>query len=84
MLFVLFVLQSMQMPGEHREMYVSTTLSIVIFTTVICGGLTEPLLTRMGMKVDSKELCENEDLSDEGQVICCSWCGVVWCGGTFC
>lgn len=31
-------------------MYVSTTLGVVIFTTVVCGGLTEPMLTRMGMR----------------------------------
>jgi sodium/hydrogen exchanger 8 len=52
------------MPGEHRELYVSTTLSIIIFTTVVCGGLTESLLTKMGMKVNSKELDEkNKDTS---------------------
>jgi sodium/hydrogen exchanger 8 len=56
--------QSLQMPGEHRELYVSTTLSIIIFTTVVCGGLTESLLTKMGMKVNSKELDEkNKDTS---------------------
>jgi hypothetical protein len=38
------------MPGEHRDMYVSTTLSIVIFTTVVCGGLTAPIMSRMGMR----------------------------------
>ena len=41
---------SQNMPGAHKEVYETTTLSIVIFTTVICGGLTEPLLSRMGMK----------------------------------
>ena len=39
------------MPGEHRDLYVSTTLSIVIFTTVVCGGLTAPLLSTMGLAV---------------------------------
>ena len=38
------------MPGERRDMYVSTTLSIVIFTTVVCGGLTAPMMSRMGMR----------------------------------
>jgi sodium/hydrogen exchanger 8 len=38
------------MPGEHKDMYVSTTLSIVIFTTVVCGGLTAPMMNKMGMR----------------------------------
>ena len=38
------------MPGEHRDMYVSTTLSLVIFTTVVCGGLTAPMMSKMGMR----------------------------------
>lgn len=38
------------MPIEHRGVYVSTTLMIVIFTTIICGGLTEPMLSKMGMR----------------------------------
>lgn len=41
----------MQVPGEHRDVYISTTLSIVVFTTVVFGGLTEPVLTRMGMRL---------------------------------
>ena len=41
---------SQNMPGAHKEVYETTTLSVVIFTTVVCGGLTEPLLSRMGMK----------------------------------
>jgi sodium/hydrogen exchanger 8 len=32
------------MPIANRDVYVTTTLSVVIFTTVICGGLTEPVL----------------------------------------
>mmetsp|Transcript_766 Transcript_766/g.760 ORF Transcript_766/g.760 Transcript_766/m.760 type:complete len:534 (-) Transcript_766:333-1934(-) len=43
---------SQNMPGENTDLYVSTTLSIVIFTTVVCGGLTEPMLSRMGMRLD--------------------------------
>jgi hypothetical protein len=41
------------MPGEHKDMYVSTTLSIVIFTTVVCGGLTAPMMNKMGMRGSS-------------------------------
>lgn len=42
---------SLNMPGEHRDTYISTTLCIVIFTTIVCGGLTEPMLDKMGMKL---------------------------------
>jgi sodium/hydrogen exchanger 8 len=41
---------SQNMPGESTDLYVSTTLSIVIFTTIVCGGLTEPMLSQMGMR----------------------------------
>jgi hypothetical protein len=54
------------MPVEHRQLYVSTTLVIVIFTTVICGGLTEPILSKMGMRgtgeIDDDD--EGEDSAD--------------------
>jgi hypothetical protein len=43
------------MPLEHRQLYVSTTLLLVIFTTIICGGLTEPMLSKMGMRNNTKE-----------------------------
>uniref|UniRef100_A0A7S1TVF8 Sodium/hydrogen exchanger n=1 Tax=Phaeomonas parva TaxID=124430 RepID=A0A7S1TVF8_9STRA len=42
---------SQNMPADHRDLYTTTTLSIVLFTTVVCGGLTEPLLGKMGMKL---------------------------------
>jgi len=42
---------SQNLPGEHRDVYISTTLGIVIFTTIVCGGLTEPMLAKMGMRV---------------------------------
>ena len=41
------------MPGDHKELYVSTTLAIVIVTTFVLGGLTEPILTGMDMKKKS-------------------------------
>jgi hypothetical protein len=53
------------MPIEHRQLYVSTTLVIVIFTTVICGGLTEPILSKMGMR-GTGEVVDDED-DDEGE-----------------
>lgn len=33
----------------------STTLGIVIFTTLVCGGLTEPILNRTGMRTAKEE-----------------------------
>ena len=35
---------------QTRRIYETTTLSVVIFTTVICGGLTEPVLRTLNMK----------------------------------
>lgn len=52
---------SQNMPGAHRDVYISTTLSVVILTTVVCGGLTEPMLTRMGMKVENNKDNANDD-----------------------
>ncbi len=39
------------MPQRNHDLYAATTLAIVMFTTVVCGGLTEPLLTVTGMKL---------------------------------
>lgn len=39
------------MPGASKDVYASTTLMVVIFTTIGCGGLTEPLLHRMNVKI---------------------------------
>jgi len=44
---------SQNMPGKHKDVYETTTLSVVIFTTVICGGLTEPVLRTLKMKRSS-------------------------------
>lgn len=41
---------SQNMPGLHKDVYETTTLGVVIFTTLICGGLTEKVLTALGMK----------------------------------
>lgn len=43
---------SENMPGDHKDVYSTTTLSICIFTTVVCGGFTEQMLTVFGMKED--------------------------------
>ena len=41
---------SQNMPGPHKGLYETTTLGIVFFTTLVCGGLTEKVLARTGMK----------------------------------
>ena len=41
---------SQNMPGPNKGVYETTTLGVVFFTTVVCGGLTEKVLTRTGMK----------------------------------
>jgi len=41
---------AMNMPGPNQQVYATATLSICIFTTVVCGGLTDRMLTSFGMK----------------------------------
>ncbi|DAZ95879.1 TPA: hypothetical protein N0F65_009081, partial [Lagenidium giganteum] len=43
---------SQNMPGPNQDLYVTTTLSVVMFTTIVCGGLTEPLLKYTKLKRD--------------------------------
>jgi len=59
---------AVNMPGLHRETYATTTLFICIFTTVVCGGSTEFVLTRFGMKQESKDDTEMDDDSDRMDV----------------
>lgn len=39
--------------SNHRPVIVTTTMTIVIFTTLVCGTLTSPLLGRLGLSKDS-------------------------------
>lgn len=59
-----FELQSQNLPAEHKDVYVSTTLGIVIFTTLVCGGLTEPMLNRTGMRTAADK--DDADVSTRG------------------
>ena len=52
---------SQNMPGPHKDVYETTTLSIVIFTTVVCGGLTEPMLRHAGMKRGTDAVSDGDD-----------------------
>lgn len=50
---------SENMPGPHKEVYATATLSICIFTTVFCGGMTERMLTVFGMKEEPTPVIED-------------------------
>lgn len=41
---------SENMPGPNKDVYATATLSICIFTTIVCGGLTDRVLTMTDMK----------------------------------
>ena len=51
------------MPGPNKDSYITATLSICIFTTVVCGAMTETVLTKAGMKAGS-----NDDMLDDDDV----------------
>jgi len=48
---------SMNMPGPNSDSYATATLFICMFTTIVCGGFTEPMLSHFGMKSGA----ENDD-----------------------
>jgi len=54
---------SENMPGPNKDVYATATLSICIFTTIVCGGLTDKILTMTDMK--SIRADENEDTDEE-------------------
>jgi hypothetical protein len=41
---------SLQVTTEHASEIVTATLAIVLFTTFVCGGLSEPLLRKLELK----------------------------------
>ena len=57
------------MPGEHKDLYISTTLAIVVFTTIVCGGLTEPFMNKMGMRLGVGTGSQPSASSDSHEVI---------------
>ncbi len=48
---------SQSMPGDSKDVYASTTLMIVLFTTLVCGGLTAPLLVAMDVNEKMASAC---------------------------
>lgn len=41
---------ALQVPTANSSAIVTTTLAVVLFTTFVCGGLTEPLLRQLSLK----------------------------------
>ena len=41
---------SEKMPGPNKDVYATATLSICIFTTIVCGGLTDKILALTDIK----------------------------------
>ena len=52
---------SVNMPGIHSDTYATATLFICIFTTVVCGGVTEKILAHFGMKQDANRNAHDSD-----------------------
>lgn len=57
---------SENMPGPYKDTYATATLSICIFTTIVCGGSTEKILRLTGMKQSDLDL-PDEDVDTEEQ-----------------
>jgi len=60
---------SENMPGPNKEIYATATLSICIFTTVVCGGFTERILTMSGMKETDEDVLEEGDEEDRSSLV---------------
>mmetsp|Transcript_11268 Transcript_11268/g.15048 ORF Transcript_11268/g.15048 Transcript_11268/m.15048 type:complete len:580 (-) Transcript_11268:264-2003(-) len=55
---------SENMPGPNKETYVTATLTICLFTTIVCGGFTERILTEMNMK-EGRRNDEDDDPEED-------------------
>jgi hypothetical protein len=53
------------MPGPNKAVYATATLSICIFTTIVCGGLTERMLTVFEMKEEPTPIHPGGDEDDD-------------------
>jgi NhaP-type Na+/H+ and K+/H+ antiporter len=43
---------ALNIPGDNRPVLLTAALSVIIFTTIVCGGLTEKLVAKLGLKRD--------------------------------
>jgi len=61
---------SENMPGPNKETYATATLAICMFTTVVCGGLTDRILTISGMKgINIDDSSPNDENDDETEML---------------
>ncbi len=50
LIHMILISQAENMPGPNRDTYATATLTICLFTTVFCGGFTETILSKFGMR----------------------------------
>ncbi len=55
---------SENMPGPHKDVYATATLTICIVTTVFCGGVTERVLTKFEMREQATPQLFQDDDND--------------------
>ena len=56
---------SENMPGPNKDVHATATLSICIFTTIVCGGLTVKILTLTDMKsIDDADVNSDNEESE--------------------
>ena len=60
---------SENMPGPNRDTYTTATLTICMFTTIVCGGFTEKMLKRYGMKQGGNNYGEIGDDEEYSSII---------------
>eukprot|EP00455_Lapot_gusevi_P025419 TRINITY_DN2672_c0_g1_i9.p1 TRINITY_DN2672_c0_g1~~TRINITY_DN2672_c0_g1_i9.p1 ORF type:complete len:496 (+),score=109.12 TRINITY_DN2672_c0_g1_i9:178-1665(+) len=58
---------SLQVPTENRQVIITTTLFLVMFSTIFMGGLTEPLISRLKLRA-SDMAPQNGSTGAEGGV----------------
>ena len=60
---------SENMPGPNRDTYTTATLTICMFTTIVCGGFTEKVLKLFGMKQGGNNYGEIGDDEEYSTII---------------
>ncbi|KAL4152247.1 hypothetical protein PRNP1_009181 [Phytophthora ramorum] len=55
--------------ASHRQLVESTTLVVVLFTTIVIGGLTGPLLSKLRLTGHHSALRQSESASDEDRAL---------------
>jgi hypothetical protein len=67
---------ALNVPGENTPVFVTTTLAVVLFTTIFCGGFTERLVTSLGLKEERVEIVEpmmggqlTEQFKSDGEIM---------------